>query len=85
MLLFLESFGFIIALAIVAFVGIFISVRYPLPPEMRSGNMWQLAAQYQRHFPGTKGKFIKYFMRFTVLATVFFAFANFILSLSKHS
>ena len=71
MFLFLESFGFIIALAIFAFVGIFISVRYPLPPEMRTGNMWQLATQYQRHFPGTKGKLIKYFMRSTVLAPYF--------------
>lgn len=85
MLLFLESFGFIIALAFIAFAGIFISARYPLPPEKQSRNMWQLAAQYERHFPGRKGKLIKYFMRFTVLATVLFACANFILNLSKHS
>ena len=85
MLLFLENFGFIIALAIFAFIGIFISVHYPLPPDLRSGNLWQVAAQYERHFPGRKGKFIKYFMRFSVLATLFFASANFILSLTKHN
>lgn len=83
MLLFLESFGFIIALAIMAFIGIFILARYPLPPNTRTGNLWQLAAQYEHHFPGTKGKLIKYFMRLTVLAGVFFAIAVFVLRLSK--
>lgn len=83
MLLFLESFGFIIALAIIAFVGIFILARYPLPPDTRSGNLWQLASQYEHHFPGIKGKLIKHFMRLTVLAGAFFAIALFILRLSK--
>jgi len=83
MFLFLESFGFIIAISIVAFIGIFIAARYPLPPEMRSGNIWQLAAKYERHFPGAKGRLIKYFMRFTMLATMFFVLANFLLTLSK--
>jgi hypothetical protein len=83
MLLFLESFGFIIALAIMAFIGIFILARYPLPPDTRAGNLWQLAAQYEHHFPGAKGKFIKHFMRLTVLAGGFFAIALFILRLSR--
>jgi len=83
MLPFLESFGFIIALAIIAFVGIFILVRYPLPPATYSGNLWQLAAKYEHHFLGAKGKLIKHFMRLSVLAGVFFAIALFILRLSK--
>ncbi len=85
MLLFLESFWVVIVLAIFAFVLVFLAMRYPLPQEMRSGNLWQLAAQYERYLGGMKGRFLKYFMRLAILFTVFAALANGLFILSKHS
>lgn len=84
MLVFLESFDFIIGLSAFALVAIFILWKFPLPPELRSGNMWRQAGAYEQYLPGWKGRSIKYFFRLAILAGLGFMFANFLVSLSGH-
>ena len=82
--LFFDSFGEIILMACVAFGLIFVAWKYPLPMELRSGNMWQQAGKYEQFLPGWKGKTIKYFWRAAILGTVFFLALNFLATLAKH-
>lgn len=77
MQLFFDSFGEIILIACVAFSLIFVAWKYPLPMELRSGNMWQQAGKYEQFLPGWKGKAIKYLWRAAILTTVLLPAFNF--------
>ena len=71
MYLFLDSFGFIIVLALFAFWGITLSIRYPLPMAPQDNRTTWLV-RFCEKYNGAPCKKMKFFIWSSAIGTVLF-------------